>query len=67
MRSQMKHMPGLPMPRLGMTGHLLVTTALPIHVNGRRPVGVGKIVELVGEVDRQRADRAADIVIFFEA
>ena len=37
------------------------------HVNSRRPVGIGKIVQLVGEVDRQGADRATDIIVFLEA
>ena len=36
------------------------------HVDGRGFVGVRQIIELVGEVNRQRADGAADVVIFFE-
>src|SRR4029453_10435050 len=39
---------------------------IAFHVNGGRPVGIGKIVELVGEVNCQGADRAADIVVFLE-
>ncbi len=62
MRSQMKHIPGLPMPRFGTTGHLLVRTDRPSSLQVLDLVGVEQVVQLVGEMNRQRADRAADIV-----
>src|SRR5262249_2005382 len=40
--------------------------SIAFHVNGRRPVGIGEVVEFVGEVNRQGADRAANIVVFLE-
>src|SRR5262249_24392286 len=51
---------------VGDDGTFVGDDGIAFHVNGRRPVGIGEIVEFVSEVNRQGADRAADIVVFLE-
>ena len=59
-------MPGLPMPPVGNDRTFVGHHRIAFHVDGRCLVRVRQIVQLIGEVNRQCADRAADVIIFLE-